>query len=166
MAKKRNSFAKIGILCVVMLVALGVLGATFTVWADTLYIDSTVSIGTVGGGLVGDSGSPGISCPASGDVLAVTVTTAQPDIEYTCQFTVQNTGTIPVKIQSISIDDVPLLVSVWVTGIEEGDQIEDGEFMVGTVHVFVDLESPFVGQTFTSTVTITVVQWNLYVYVP
>jgi len=171
LTRRRNSFAKIGILALVMLVALGVLGATFSVWSEILYIDGTVSIGTVSGGLTDDTGSQSydgtsISWEASGNVLEVTVTNAQLDIEYTCQFTVQNTGSIPVKIQSIGISGVsPEEVDVWITGVEKGDQIEDGQSKVGTVYVSLKPEppeNPSEGETFTVTVTISVVQWNLY----
>jgi hypothetical protein len=163
LTRRKSSLAKIITLCLVLLVALGIIGNTYSVWSEILYINGSTSIGTVSGGLVCGTCSSGVSCQATGNRLDVTVTEAQVDIEYTCQFKVQNTGTIPVKIQSIVVSGVLPEVDVWITGVEEGDQIEDGQFMVGTVHVYLPPGSVSQGETLNLTVIITVIQWNQYV---
>jgi hypothetical protein len=167
LAKRKFSFTKTGILALVMVVALGVLGVTFSVWAETLYIDGAVSIGTVTSGLTCGTCSPSIgetriSCQENSN-LRFTVTNATSGIEYSCQFKVQNTGSIPIRIQGIDIAGVPADVNVWITGVHEGDLIDNGEFMIGTVHVSVEPDSPIVEDNFTFTVTVTVVQWDQYV---
>ncbi|MEM2286160.1 MAG: hypothetical protein QXQ89_08125, partial [Ignisphaera sp.] len=78
----------------------------------------------------------------------------------TCEFNVTNTGTIPVKVQSITIDGNG---TDWVTvsGINVGDQIEPGETVECSlkVHLTNDAEQ---GKTYTFTVEILLVQWNEY----
>lgn len=49
MARKRNSFAKVGIVCVVLVVALGVMGTAYSYWADVLDIPATVKSGKISG---------------------------------------------------------------------------------------------------------------------
>ena len=128
MARKRNSFARIGILCLVMLAALGAMGATFSIWSETLYIDGAVTIGTTSGGLADGSCSPSsgetwISSQASGNLLEVTVHNAQTAIEYTCQFKVQNTGTIPIKITTIETDPTSASTITTIDFISDGTVI-------------------------------------------
>jgi hypothetical protein len=168
LAKRKISFAKTGILALAMLVALGALGATFSMWAETLYVDSSVSIGTVNSGLVCGTCSPSvgetsIGCQPNGGALQFTVTNATSGVDYSCQFKVQNTGSLPVRIQSIAIAGEPSDVNIWVTDVYEGDLIDDGDFIIGTVHVNVEPDSLIVGDDFIFTITITVVQWNEYV---
>ncbi len=43
--RKRNSFARIGLICVALLVALGVMGMGYGMWSDTASIITTVNVG-------------------------------------------------------------------------------------------------------------------------
>ena len=97
-----------GIVSVALLVGLGLTSMGYGIWSDTLNFDATVGIGTQSTELTcsGNYTVPAgglISCSVTDNVLTVTVTNAQLDVNYYCDFNIQNTGTIPVKIQSIVV---------------------------------------------------------------
>lgn len=177
MVKKGSSFAKMVIVSVALLVGLGLTSMGYGIWSDTLTISGTLETGTQsteltcsGNYTVPAGGS--ISCSVTDNVLTVTVTNAQLDVNYYCDFNIQNTGDIPVKIQSIVVSSLPPVeeVEVEIQNVAVGNQIEQngvtGDTVYGKVHVSLLPEppdNPSKGTTFTFTVTFSVVQWNQYV---
>jgi hypothetical protein len=164
--RKRNRFARLGLLSIALLLSLCVMGIGYAGWTDTASIDGTMHTGYIEVALSpGACSSNNISCSVSAPhTLHIALTYPDPGT-YTCGFTVDNTGTIPVKIQSIDIDSsgVPGDVGVSVSGVAEGDQIEqagvDGESVEGMVEVIVPEDS---NGSFSFDATFSFVQWNLY----
>lgn len=152
-----------------LLVVMLALGVSYALWSTNLYVSGTINTGTVSAEIIagasydGDDNVPGkdvseISALVDGNTLMVTITNAYPSIDYFQEFKVKNTGTIPVKVQSIVISGN---ASVWVTvsGIAVGDQIEPGQEVncLLTVHLTNDALQ---GATYTFTIDIMLVQWN------
>lgn len=156
-----------GMVCVALLMALGSMGGAYGLWSKTLNIAGTAETGMMSANVSCCDGCTDseISCSVvSNEELQFTVNNADVDVHYYCDFNIANTGTIPVKIQSITKSGVPGTVTVDITGVAQGDQIEQegaaGDTVTGTVDVYL---ADITSQPFTFTVTIEVVQWNLYV---
>jgi len=153
-----------------LLVAMLALGLSYALWSTTLTISGTIETGTVSAEIIAgdcyddepdEKDVSGICCDVIDGVLFVTVSNAYPCIEYTCEFNVTNTGSIPVKVQSIIISPEEMADWVTVNGISVGDQIEPGETVECSliVHLTNDADQ---GETYTFTVEILLVQWNEY----
>jgi len=150
-------------LSIALLLSLCVTGVGYSAWTDTVSIGGTVETGYIGVVLSPGACSPPISCSVGAPhILGVTLSNPGAG-NYTCGFTITNTGTIPVKIQSIDASGVPNGVAVSVTGVSEGTQIEqagvyqysfDGKV---TVNVPTSCEGAF-----SFNITFSFVQWNLY----
>lgn len=86
---------------VVLLVALGLVGATYAAWSDTVQVTGTVSTGTFEVDIteVSCNAPPlaQVSSSKQNGNATVTVGNAYPGLEFTCTFTVENKGTIPAK---------------------------------------------------------------------
>ncbi len=147
----------------VLLVALGVMGVTYSFWSDTVNITSAVETGSWGVQVTaGTCSAAEITDGAAGNVLTVTLTDA-PDGSYDCLFGVENTGSIPIKIQSIVVSGLPSGVTVdIIEGVGNGDQIDAYGVVNGKVNFSVDVGSGEVANG-SFTVTISVVPWNQYV---
>ena len=146
-----------------LLVALGAMGGSYGLWSEILEISGTVETGTYGANITycgGGTPSAIISCSrVDSDTLGVTVEdTAEVGTNYYCDFDVRNSGTIPLKIQSIVVDPSPPAtgVDVWTTDVVVDTPIEPGVVKGGTVYVSL---SEDVSQ-FTFTVTFNVIPWN------
>lgn len=169
---------KIGLICLAIVLALGVLGVGFGMWDKTLSIIGTVDTGEVNAIFTtascddpGTTIDPGKdkhvgSCSVSGagtQELTITVTNGYPCYECTVDFTVDNTGTIPVKIQTLSLIGVPPEITVTWTGLAVGDQIEPkgqaGDELPGDIHIHVEQSAAELAQ-YTFSATIYLVQWN------
>ena len=94
---------KIGLICLTLVMALGMLGATFALWSDVLFLDATVETGSIG--LAWSQGDPiddetkdfsRAECNINGNMLTITVFNAYPCITYTIPIDLHVTGTIPV----------------------------------------------------------------------
>jgi hypothetical protein len=156
---------KTRLIAIVLLLALCVMGVGYTAWMDEVSIEGTLTTGYIQVVLSPGAGSdPEISCYVSAPyTLVVTLTDAEPGT-YTCGFTISNTGTIPVKIQSIALSGVPAGVGVSVdSGVAEGTQIEQAgvspDSVNGVVTVTVPQENGKV--SFTFYVDFSFIQWNL-----
>ena len=165
MKRGRNRFSRLGVLSIVLLLALCLTGVGYGMWSDEVYIESTVEMGYIGVALSpGACSDPEITCSVSAPHTLVVALTAAPPGAYTCDFTITNTGTIPVKIQSIAVSGVPAGVAVSVLGVAEGMQIEQAgvypDYVEGMVQVII-LESCIISCSFE--VTFSFVQWNMYV---
>ena len=137
MAKRRNSFAKLGIVCVVLMMALGMTGVSYALWLQPLGITGTVETGSWNPELTsGNSSDPDIiSFSAEGDGLAIMLNHARAGT-YHCDFSIRNRGTIPIRIASIiaNFSGVPEGVTVDVkmtaAGMINPGQIRDGRINV------------------------------------
>ena len=162
---------KVGILSIVMLISLGIMSISYATWIDTLSLANIINVGTwVGCPVISDcysndmSGVSTISCGvnANGE-LQITVTNAQYDesqpVHYNCQYYLRHDGTVPMDIETIPVNGVPVGVSVY-PGAVIGDQIDPpGDAAYRTVDICLD-SSTAEGSTFTITIGFTFVPWN------
>jgi hypothetical protein len=165
MRKKRSKFSRLGMLSIALLLALCVTGIGYAAWTDEVSLQGTAKIGFIGVELSpGACSDPEISCSVSDPhTLAVNLTNPQAG-NYTCGFTITNTGTLPIKIQSIVTSDLPAGVMVSVSGVTEGTQIEqagvDPDSFDGSVIVTVQASCE---GSFSFSVAFSFVQWNIYI---
>ncbi len=152
-----------GILVLVLAIAAAAIGVSYSLWSDNLSINNVVRTGTVSDELRdasyhinGDGGA--IYASASGNTLTVNI--GRPinanSYSYDAGFNVCNTGTLPLKIQDISVSGLSPEVTADISEVFKNDQIEPGSYKFGKV-------SGIVGNEITNStffVTITVVQWN------
>ena len=165
MRRKRSRFSRLGTLSIALLLALCVTGVGYAAWTDEVSIDGTANLGYVE--VVLSSGAcsdPQITCSVSAPhTLVVTLTGAQPGT-YTCSFTITNTGTIPVKIQSIVTSGVPAGVEVSIPGVVKGTQIEQAGVYPDSVEgMVIAIVQESCQETFSVNVAFTFVQWNMYI---
>ncbi len=109
---------KLGVLLVVLIVALGSLGTGYALWTGSLYMDGTVGIGTENLGFSGDwqftpdAGDITTTCNCTfsdsdfdGDdetmQAEITVTGDSLSGTHSLSGEIKNTGTLPVKIDSV-----------------------------------------------------------------
>jgi len=167
--RKRNRFARVGMLSIALLLSLCVMGIGYAGWTDTASIDGTMKMGYIEVELSpGECSDPEkiscyVSAPSAPHTLVVTLTNP-PAGTYTCVFTITNTGTIPVKIQSIVTSGVPAAVEVSVLGVVEGMQIEQAGVYPDSFDgaVIVTVQASCEG-TFPVNVAFSFVQWNMYI---
>jgi hypothetical protein len=164
--RKRNSFAKIGTVATVLVLALGIMGVAYSSWADMVSITGEVETGVCNTLIAwSQSGSepPSIGSfdvDTSGMTLDITLENAQDDVNYYGIFYIYNlsSSTLPVKIKSITvtppIDDPDPMVPDWstygfsgnLTFVGEtktpeqviGYQLDPGENMDGRVNIRLD----------------------------
>jgi hypothetical protein len=168
--KKR--FLSAGILFMVLVGMLAAIGTGYALWSKTLNIEGTVNTGTVDADFdsasASDTGTdPGYdkdvaSCTVSGvnsQTLTITIDNGYPS--YTCDvdFTVTNTGTVPVKVHSFDTSGVPSQLDVTLTGLPIGTQIDAGLEAPGDVHIHVN-QTADQGATYTFSASIQLNQWN------
>ena len=165
MRRKRNRFSRLGMLSITLLLALCITGVGYAAWTDEVIIDGTANLGYVEVVLSpGACSDPQITCSVSAPhTLAVTLTAAPPGT-YTCGFTITNTGTIPVKIQSIVTSGFSNGVEVSVSGVTEGTQLEQAGIYPDSFDgaVIVTVQASCEG-TFSVNVAFSFVQWNMYI---
>lgn len=112
-----------------------------------------------------DVGKCTVVIDADPQVLIVTLSNAYPSYGNTIWYEIENTGSIPVKVQDLSIDPdnftLDVEVEVWFTDVHVGLQIDPGEVVQGdlVVHVLQDADED---ATYTFTAEIYLVQWNEY----
>jgi hypothetical protein len=162
--RNRSRFARVGMVSIALLLSLCVMGVGYAAWSDTVSIDATMETGYIEVVL-----SPGacsdleITCSVLTPHTLVVTLTNPPAGNYTCGFTITNTGTIPVKIQSIVTSGYPAeLVSV--SGVTEGTQLEQAGVYPDSFDgaVIVTVQASCEG-TFSVNVAFSFVQWNMYI---
>ena len=162
-----------------LVVALVVMGIAYAMWDKSLYIEGTVNTGDLdvifanvrcndegpdpGGDKEGKNvGSCSWSLSEDSETMTVTIDNAYPCYYCIIEFDLVNVGTIPVKIQSVSLSNPhPDELTVSYEGLVVGTQIDPD----GSVHacLYVHLEQPAEeGASYSFTITILVVQWNEY----
>jgi hypothetical protein len=154
--RNRNRFARVGILSIALLLSLCFMGIGYSAWTDTISIYGTVETASWVGVLSEPlATSQNISLSVtSPDTLNVSVSHAHANTQYTGSFKVNNTGTVPIKIESIVFD--PSDTTATVSGVSAGDQIEPGE----TKSAVVSTSTPIEGNSYDFTVTFAFVLWN------
>jgi len=166
-----------------VLLVSSMVGAAYAMWDKTLYINGEVNTGEVSLEIisVGSDDPPGTIDPgkdkdvgwttatigADKQTITVTIHNAYPCYEVYVHFTVHNIGTIPVKLQSITVTAPPCLtVEGW---NKLGEQIDPhpsaNDRSDNTVYVHVE-QGAGQGSTYTFTVKFYYVQWNEYVPPP
>jgi len=99
--------AKIGTLFLVVLIALGGVGASYATWNDNVNIDASVTTGKLDWEIIAIHSIVGngatITPSGSGDAWTVTVDNAYPGWEGTMIVREKNTGTIPLKFDSFKV---------------------------------------------------------------
>jgi len=159
MRRRRNRFARIGMLSIALLLALCVTGVGYAAWTDTVSIGGTVETGYIGVVLSEGDCSQNVTASIAGHTIDIKIDAGGAG-EYECHFDIHNMGTIPVKIQGIVKDCSGGLVPT-VSGVEVGTQIEQDDVDPDTVSGIVTMAVPCAG-TYTCEVTFDFVQWNLY----
>ena len=154
MPKRRDGLAKVGTVFVALLAALALTGMGYGIWSDTLSISGTIETGSYGSELSPGTPDAGVSCIIYGNTLHITITDATVGLYRYTNFDIHNTGTVPIKIQSISILS-PAEVNTTVSGISVNDVIDGGATSFGTVNMQVT-----VAGTYNVQVTIDTILWN------
>jgi len=152
-------------------------GAAYAMWDKSLWMYGTVNTGKLHLEIIDVSSGdpPGAKDPGKDkdvgcttvtwetQTITVTITNAYPCYYVYIHFTVHNDGTIPAKLQSITIKAPPELT---VTGWNSiGEQIDPCENRDNTIKVHVEQWADQ-GSTYTFTVEFYYVQWNEYVPPP
>ncbi|RLG56692.1 MAG: hypothetical protein DRN83_03420 [Hadesarchaea archaeon] len=177
-----------------VIVILGMTGIAYAHWSETLYISGTVKTGELNArwsaGPSWDTEPPEkdvsfIECyldpeDETGHTLIVEVKNAYPSIHYYQLIDLHNTGTIPLHVWSVDIDDgempdgttieildvddvdIPDEFQDYVTSdldIEPCEQIHPGETAYGVIHVHLP-QSAGQGAEYSFSATLITVQWN------
>ena len=158
--RKRNRFARLGTLSIALLLSLCVMGVGYAAWTDTVRIDGTVEMGYIGVVLSKGTCSQNVTASIAIHTIDIGIDAGgEGEYEYS-GFDIHNTGTIPVKIQDISIVCSNGLVAE-VSGAGVGTQIEQSGVAPDTVYGTVTMTVSGAG-TYSCEVTFYFVQWNLY----
>ena len=163
-------------LLVTLVVALLVMGIAYAKWSKTLYIRGTVNTGKldvifanvgcddegIDPGKDKDVGECCVEVSPDGESMTVTINNAYPCYYCTIEFDLVNTGSIPVIIASVTINNPnPDELTVELKPELVGTQI-DPECSVH-VSLYVHLEQPAdMGASYSFSITIEAVQWNEY----
>jgi hypothetical protein len=168
---------KMAVAFAALMIALMVAGLAYAMWDKYLYIYGTVYTGEVNAEFsdcwCSDTGiDPGYdkdvgSCdcviePEDPQVLGVYIYNGYPSYSCDIYYTIDNTGTIPVKIQDIFLGGVPPEITVSLTGAGIGTQIEPGEYAECDIHVHVEQIADELA-TYYFDIEIYLVQWNEYI---
>lgn len=147
--------AKIGFLLLVLVLCAGAIGAGYGAWSETLIINGTAEVGTVDAEFTWASGNE--TCQISGvGSNELTVTVPASEGCYVIDYTLENTGSIPVKISSINdITEPAGVTTVGITGMAVDVVMDAEDSTGGTISIWVDGEDEY-----TVTVTVEVTQWN------
>lgn len=152
-------------LALAMVLALGAMGVTYSAWVDEIYIEGTVYTGTIDttlecGTLSPISGETYITCVNGTPMtLTISVENPQPETHYHCNFTVYNTGSLPIKIDTMNLSGTYSGVTSAIENLPLGTVIDPGLSDTGKVHVYVGIAGT-TETTLPFTLAVTVVLWN------
>lgn len=155
-----------------LMIALMAVGVSYAMWDKTLYINGTVNTGEVNAIFTTATctevpeaeGKDVGSCTVEGagtQTLTVTILNGYPCYGCTVDFTVDNTGSIPVKVQSLTVVPPQPEISFTFAGIAVGDQIDGGASQAGSILIHVEQSADEL-ETYTFSIEIYLVQWNEY----
>jgi hypothetical protein len=170
---------KTGMLFLALVLALGSLGVGYALWEKSVYIDAVVNTGEVDA--IMSEGNCYDSEPTNKDYssiacslnttdnqrLDVTLTDAYPSVNYTCEFDITNTGTVPIIVQSVTGLPTPPWAEIYFSkrpggGSFVGTQIDPGWSENGTMMVHLNNNAEEL-TTYKFSVAIQCVQWNEYI---
>jgi len=158
-----------------LMIALMVVGISYAMWDKTIYLYGTVYTGEVDAefssvycndidvdpGHDKDVGS--CNCYIDGSdpqILWVDIYNGYPCYSVTVNYEIDNIGTIPVKIQTITLTNVNPEITVTVTDIYVGQQIEGyGGSVWGDLEIHVEQSAAELA-TYSFSLEIYLVQWN------
>lgn len=181
---------KTSTLFVALMLTMLTIGMSYALWDKTLYIDGTINTGEVNAVWIGafnfdqgldpncdgsfkdkDVGSTTVTGVGT-QTLTVTIINGYPCYFNDIQIEYENTGTIPVKVQKITITPIDFTLAsgcgendgeVWVAVINGiGTQLHPGDQAGSSFKVHVEQMAEELA-TYTFTVGIQLVQWNEYV---
>jgi hypothetical protein len=160
--RNRRGLNRIGILAIALIIAIGAVGVTYGAWVDDIYLDASVYTGTTSSVLnCAAPHSTEVSCTKSDATLhitvAATVAAPTPAGSYNHNFTVLNTGDLPVKVNNIVVSTLPSGVHVSTTGVVAGSVIDPGPAASGTVNIILDTA---ITANISFDVAFTIVRWN------
>jgi hypothetical protein len=174
------------------MIALMAVGTVYALWSKTLYINGTVNTGTLDAVWSADDSWDSepvekdvshIECyvdyvnDPSGETLAVEVVNAYPCIDYYQKINLENTGTIPLHIYSITfpVNQLPATCTVEILPLTAAEKTEEGlagckdivvstqleplETAWGKIHVHLTNDA-IQSTTYYFTVNVNVHQWN------
>ena len=160
---------KIGLLCLVILLALGSVGAAYASWYKILYMDLTVNTGTIDAyWTTGDSWTDGdpkaasyINCwvdPDDNQVLIVEVWNAFPCVHYYQNIDFHYTGTVPAHVCDWVVPDLPYCMTLdlpdWPC-----TQVHEGGYLEGRIHIHFCQETAQ-GANYSFAIELPLVQYN------
>ena len=160
-----------------LMIALMLAGVSYAMWEKTITITGTVNTGKVdvqfGNVAVSSTETKKVSSWSAvvtdPEHITVTIDNAYPYIWYTIDAEINNVGTIPVIIQSITVTGLPEYAEYTLTGADVGTEIEQPGSLIGldTVHFDIGIHlqnEPMtpMSSSFTFTVSIHCVQYNEY----
>ncbi len=150
-----------GVIILALLMALGFMGGGVSYWSDTLLISGTVNTGNITHNLSATdnyTSPPGgsVTCEVDSHALKVTVTDADTAYAYYGDFTLKNTGDIPLKMlvdeSTVPKGVVAQIINVVGDGTVDPEETEDGK-----VHIYLKNSSQ---KRETFTVITNAVMWN------
>ena len=136
---------KIAFIGMALVLALGVMGAGFALWSDSLFVEGIIETGDIG--LEWSQGDPydtedpvpekdvsyGV-CDIAGDTLYITVFNAYPCIEYHFPIDLHGVGSVPVHTQmTLTSGPCP-----WVEIPQIPMQIHEGDVWNGEIVIHLD----------------------------
>ncbi len=105
---------KVGVLFLQVCIVLAILTGSYALWTRTLYIDGTVETGQIHADLnvlacydseTEEENISEISAKVEDATMHILITNAYPDIQYTVEFELSNTGSIPLRIYQYPLDE-------------------------------------------------------------
>ena len=168
-----------------IIMVLAIIAGAIAMWSDTLKINATIETGEVkvkfsewycsdegadpqAEGFNNEEGKDVASCDVDVELvdeegnpikLMVTLSNAYPGYHVVITFTVDNIGTIPVKLYNYSIKDVnESALNVWLE-VPEDTQIDPGDSSEYELHITV-LQKAEESTTYSFEVELEFAQWN------
>ncbi len=164
---------KLAVLALVIMLGLGALGVAFAGWSQELAIDGTATTGRVqmeftecvasdNEGPDVDFGTTMVECldlDGDGVVETMVVDIQRGYAGYTgiVDFSVSNTGTVPLHVSEIVMPEVVDGIAVEVSGIAVGDQVHPCNTLSGRLTIDIQTSEP---GTYEFTLRIAAVNWN------
>jgi hypothetical protein len=172
--KEKGVLPKVGIILLAVFASVVLSGVGFATWTDRIEVQGVLNTGVIDSEVSITTWVPFSDMTCGVDDLyveqipnpdTVTVTILEPAAlgQYFCDFKLANTGTIPIKIETIEIDygNLPDGSTVMVVGpgMAEGQQVDGVEHVLGQIFAALpDTIDPGIDYTFS--VTLIVDRWN------
>lgn len=158
---------KIGLLCLALVLALGTMGAGLAYWTETLTIGGSVATGNLDAEFSSSTFNPDAEIEATCIIdppqhATITVDNMYPGGSTTCTLTVDNTGSIPMKIDSVGIV-IPSDYETYIQVSETHTMAVIPSLGSGTVSVkisMLDSVTDGEGNSYTFDVKVNIVQFN------